>query len=169
MDIRTATFTTREICDLVGIPVATFQSDLRRKFVSVGHIEGGGKTGTGNRREYKFTTLMEVVVANALRPYIKDTATCYHVAKRFAHTGTDGRFPALPFGDGGTLLFISGKKFCIVNDVPGCDYDSDVRAALGNPEVFLRLDLLHVFERVVNGLELGDPRDVLAASYGEAK
>jgi hypothetical protein len=163
----TDTYSLPSVATATGATQTTIKSWLHKGVVvGANSIIGGGQRG--KPRHFTLNSVIEIGVAKCILDNgPSDLASAFHAANIFAHTGWN-RNPAMPFNDGGTLMFVSGQRAEILNYQPGQDYDPLVRAEMGDPEAFLRIDIVKVFYRIVLGLGL-DPRDVMAASYGDAK
>ena len=163
----TDTYSLPEVASATGANQTTIKSWLHKGVVvGADSILGGGQRG--KPRHFSLQSVIEIGVAKVILDNgPSDLSFAFHAAHIFAHSG-DNRQPAMPFNDGGTLLFVSGARAHVINYFPGSDYDEEVRTALGNPEAFIRIDMLKVFDRII--LDLGhDPREVMAASYGDDK
>jgi len=163
----TDTYSLPEVASATGANQTTIKSWLHKGVVvGADSILGGGQRG--KPRHFSLQSVIEIGVAKVILDNgPSDLSSAFHAAHLFAHSG-DNRQLAMPFNDGGTLLFVAGEHAHVVNYLSGNDYDKEVRTALGYPEAFIRIDMLKVFDRIILSLGL-DPRDVIAAAYGEAK
>ena len=159
------TYSLAQVSTATGATPTTIKSWLH-KGVMIGSdaILGGGQRG--KPRRFSLNSVIEIGTAKTILDNgPSDLVAAFSAAREFAFTGEE-RIPAMPFNDGGTLLFVAGSRAHILNYDSDEDYDSVVRSILGYPEAFIRIDMLKVFDRIVYGLGL-EPRDVIAASYGE--
>ena len=160
------TYSLPAVAQATGANQTTIKSWLHKEvMIGASSIKGGGQRG--KPRQFSLTSVIEIGTAKCILDNgPADLASAFHAANKFAHTGA-GRNPAMPFSEGGTLLFVAGQRNYILNYLPGKDYDLVVRQALGDPESFIRVDMLRVFQRIVEGLGISDYREVMAASYGD--
>lgn len=177
MSVYAKEYQTGDVLKAAGINNAALQNYLRRNLI-VGHkdIKGGGGSGTGNRRLYTFSNLMEVAMAKALMDAgMKGSAKdAFLAAQRFSHSGksatdrTPERKPGLPFYPchGLTIFGVSQERAAIIPATPDTDSLSLIRSELNDPTGFVVVVADDVFARVCGALRRL-PSDVFAEEYGE--
>lgn len=173
MNIYTSTFATRDVLLAADISNGKLQNWFARDVV-LGHrnVEGGGSPG--RHRRFSWFNVMEIANAAALVNAGLDLSLAFRAAQVFAHMGAGPlpgipeRFPSMPFKTehGRTLMFVAGDRVHIAPYEPGSDALAAARVHLGQPEAFIVLDLLGLFNRVCASLEL-DPQAVMDEAYSE--
>jgi hypothetical protein len=172
----------REVLLASGMTNAALQTYIRKGLVT-GHKGDLAAGSPGKHRQFSFSTVMELAVAQAILKDIppRNAAPTFKAAAMFAHVGTGARpslpeakrWPALPFHPefGNTVLATDGERTVIVPWHPekqNKDYPlyTQLKHELGNPVVFLSCNVSIIFQNVCDALGF-DVAHVLNSAYGK--
>lgn len=167
MNIQYADFSLAETHAGVGVNIQTIKAWLNKGYPAGENIKGGG--GRGLRRRFTIQTIMEMAVANAIAENTfgtRDMGGCFVAARRFAHTGENGRMPGIPFHHnlGETYILVAPDSTAVVLD------DDELTFAMARAEIgggqssFIALDASSLFRHVVDRLPITQSAEQLMDS-----
>lgn len=161
-------FSTGQILKAADVSNAALQTWIRR-----GLIVGQKDTGIdmpgqpGKRRAFTYFNAVEIATAAALVAGGCDLRDAFQAGAHFAHAGTNGRIPGLPFKDGLTVLCVAGDRSADLRWAKGVDIYVSARHALGQPLSITMLDMNELIDRVC--VALGHhPQKVIDQAYNQA-
>ncbi len=171
------TFTSKQISEALGISAKDVQNWTTR-----GLIVGQRDAGRGHTREYTWSNVMEIAIADSLMKIgLTSPKIAFEAAQKFAHAGHGAagwvgdpsenkgeRLPGLPYHHnlGDTYLYVCGQKKVVAVHRIGEDIDDHVRGYLGAPLLgYIAVNVSEVFARTLVGLGYRDPEAFLDNLY----
>lgn len=166
MNLRNQIFTTKNVASAANVEIRSV-ADWATRGLITGHTRGNA--GRGTTREFSFESMMEVVVAaHVMQIGINSPKIAFQIARNFAHSGDETRYPAFPFHHthGNTWLLVSGENTTVL---AGGDDDSFSLSRAFPQKLrgfgYIALNVSEIFNSMCVRLNQGNPFTLLDDVY----